>query len=124
MERGRPVKADVAVAKIAASGGDTEDCRLQIAGAFAIMAPLEWCSVCPTFIACEKKMLWILKRSRWIVHTHSEVFGEYRQGPQQISGSTPKTNHLLFKAFVKENRPQWIGKVATGEYWSAAALRN
>ena len=128
--RDRKIKLTVAVDKVAASGGYLMACVADriLAAPFAILGSIGVVAQLPNFHRLLKK-----NNVDFELHTAGAykrtltLFGENTdQGREKFQEELEET-HVLFKAFVTENRPALdIEKVATGEHWfgtRALALR-
>jgi len=115
------VKVVAAVDKIAASGGYMMACTADkiIAAPFAIIGSIGVVAQVPNFHKVLKK---------YDVDYEEITSGEFKRTVSVLGEITDKgrakfreqieDTHVLFKDFVKQNRPQVeIGNVATGEYW-------
>ena len=111
----------VCVDKIAASGGYMMACTAHriLAAPFAIIGSIGVVAQVPNFhrllkkndVDFEEVTAGEFKRT-------VSLFGEITEKGRQKFQEQCEDIHLLFKAFVKENRPQLeLEKVATGEYW-------
>jgi len=111
----------VCVDKIAASGGYMMACTAHriLAAPFAIIGSIGVVAQVPNFhrllkkndVDFEEVTAGEFKRT-------VSLFGEITDKGRQKFQEQLEDTHLLFKAFVKENRPQLeLERVATGEYW-------
>lgn len=128
--RDRGVRLVVAVDKVAASGGYLMACVADkiIAAPFAILGSIGVVAQIPNFHRLLKKHEVDLE-----LHTAGQykrtltLFGENTDAARAKFQEELEDTHVLFKAFVSENRPGMaIDKIATGEHWfgtRALALR-
>jgi serine protease SohB len=118
------VKLTVAVDKIAASGGYLMACVADriVAAPFAVLGSIGVVGQLPNFNRLLKK-----HEIDYELHTAGEhkrsltVFGENTAAGREKFRETLEDAHALFKAFIRQNRPQVdIAQVATGEHWFGA----
>lgn len=115
------LRLTVAVDKVAASGGYMMACvgHKILAAPFAVIGSIGVMSELPNFHRLLKK---------WDIDYEQITAGEYKRTLTLFGENTEKARlklteqieeaHMLFKAFVQENRPQVdISRVATGEFW-------
>lgn len=122
------IRLTVAVDKVAASGGYMMACVADkiISAPFAILGSIGVVAQIPNFNRLLKKNNIDIE-----LHTAGEfkrtltLFGENtEQGREKFRQELNET-HLLFKHFVKEQRPSLdIDKVATGEHWFGLQARD
>lgn len=115
------LKLTVAVDKVAASGGYMMACTADqiLAAPFAIIGSIGVVATVPNFhrllkkhdVDYEEMTAGEFKRT-------ISLFGEITEKGRKKFITELEDTHLLFKSFVKQNRPQLdIEKVATGEHW-------
>jgi serine protease SohB len=117
----RKVRLTVAVDKVAASGGYLMACVADhiIAAPFAVIGSIGVVAQLPNFNRLLKKNEIDIE-----LHTAGEfkrtltVLGENTEAARAKFREELEDTHLLFKAFVAENRPDLdMAKIATGEHW-------
>ena len=128
--RDRGIRLVIAVDKVAASGGYLMACVADkiIAAPFAILGSIGVVAQIPNFNRLLKKHEVDLE-----LHTAGQykrtltLFGENTDAGRAKFQEELEDTHVLFKAFVNENRPGMdMDKIATGEHWfgtRALALR-
>ncbi len=122
--RNHKIKLTVAVDKVAASGGYLMACVADqiIAAPFAIVGSIGVLAQMPNFHR------WLDKKG---IDFEQLYAGEYKRTITMFGKNTAEGRkkfeeqlediHAIFKAFIKEHRPQVdLDKVATGEYWLAS----
>jgi serine protease SohB len=118
------VPLTVAVDKVAASGGYLMACVADriLAAPFAVLGSIGVVGQLPNFNRLLKK-----HEIDYELHTAGEhkrsltVFGENTAAGREKFRETLEDAHALFKAFIRQNRPQVdIAQVATGEHWFGA----
>ncbi|MBB72433.1 MAG: protease SohB [Legionellales bacterium] len=126
--RDRGIPLTVIIDKVAASGGYMMACVADhiIAAPFAFIGSVGVLVQLPNFHRLLKqKHVDFEQLSAGEFKRTLSLFGENtRQGREKLQQEIDET-HDIFKAFVKENRPQLdIDKIATGEHWlGTQALR-
>lgn len=119
--KGAGLKLTVAVDKVAASGGYMMACTADqiLAAPFAIIGSIGVVASIPNFhrllkkhdVDYEEMTAGEFKRT-------VSLFGEITEKGRRKFLTELEDTHVLFKAFVKQNRPQLdIDTVATGEHW-------
>ncbi len=117
----KEIKLTVSVDKVAASGGYMMACVADhvISAPFAIIGSIGVIAQLPNFNKVLKK-----NDIDFEQHTAGDfkrtltMFGENTAEGRNKFKAEIEDVHLMFKEFVKQNRPQLdIDKVATGEYW-------
>ncbi len=111
----------VCVDKIAASGGYMMACTAHriLAAPFAIIGSIGVVAQVPNFHRLLKKHdVDFEEATAGEFKRTVSLFGEITDKGRQKFQEQLEDTHLLFKAFVKENRPNLdLARVATGEYW-------
>ncbi|MBT7951135.1 MAG: protease SohB [Gammaproteobacteria bacterium] len=119
--RDKNIKLTVSVDKVAASGGYMMACVADhiIAAPFAILGSIGVLAQIPNFNKLLKKhdidfeQIAAGKYKRTLT-----MFGENTDADREKLKEELEETHILFKAFVKENRDKVdIEKIATGEHW-------
>lgn len=117
----KDIRLTISVDKVAASGGYMMACVANqiIAAPFAVLGSIGVLAQLPNFNRFLKKhdidfeQITAGKYKRTLT-----VFGENREEDRQKMREELEEVHVLFKEFVKTNRPQLdIEKLATGEHW-------